>query len=120
MTQLTPAERRLGLVMLLFGPLSLAAAAALVWTGHAAAFSAPGRVALALCAAMVGIEPRRNRPFSLPVIATALVGAALAVVHAHWTLAALDAGVGLLALVTSEQARRSVSGALLRGGPPIS
>jgi hypothetical protein len=105
--------------MLLIGPLSLAAAVLVLWLEHAAAFGAPGRGALAFCAMMVGIEPRRHRPYSLPVIATASASAALAAAHSLWGLAALDAGIAAMSVVLSEQARRSVSGALLRGGPPI-
>lgn len=119
MTRQTPAERRLGAVMLLIAAASLAAALSLILTGSAAALGGPGRLAVASCALMAGIEPRRHRPYTLPVVLASIAGAVLSAGEGAWGLMLLDGLVGFGGLWLSEAARRSVRGAVLRGGPPI-
>ena len=76
-----------------------------------AALGGPGAGWLggSVCALLAGIDPRRHRHFSLPVgvilLAMPLDGGSL-----------LSGALGALCLALMERARRSVRGAVLRGG----
>ncbi|MFT4975692.1 MAG: hypothetical protein ACI8S6_001579 [Myxococcota bacterium] len=119
MTRQTPAERRLGAAMLIIALASVVAASILILTGADAVLGGPGRLAVAACALMVGIEPRRHRPYSLPIILASVTACVLAAGDSAWGAAVWDGVVGFGGIWLSESARRSVSGAVLRGGPPI-
>lgn len=119
MTRQTSSERRLGGAMLLLSAASLVAAVALILTGGGPALGGPGRLAVAACAFLAGIAPRRHRPYALPIVLAAVSAAALEAGAGAWGWALLDGVTGLGGLWLSEAARRSVNGAVLRGGPPI-
>ena len=85
------------------------------------ALGGPGRLGIGLCAMLAGIEPRRNRPLALPLIAGLAAGAAVTALgqgsRAHLLA---DGGLAMASLLLMESARSSVNGSLFRGGPPLS
>ena len=121
MTRLTPQERRFGLAMLIIG--GLMAVGGLVLTalgGGELALGGPGRLGMGLCALLAGIEPRRNRPLAIPLIAAPMAGAVVSIMGAWPPMHVLaDGGLALACLTLMESARASVNGSLLRGGPPL-
>ena len=119
MSPLTSAERRFGASMLLIAAISLPLGAALCLGAPAQwALMGPGRLTVAGCAALAGLDPRAHRPFALPAGLGLVTGGVIAMVQGWWTAAILDTALGLLALFAVAAARRSVQGAWLRGGPP--
>ena len=119
MTPLTQAERRLGWFVWCLALLNAAIAAGLLGAVEPPPLGIPGRLALVWCAVMVGIDPRRHRPYLLPVAVALLSSAPLCLWHELPGWLTLDVSLGLVAVAMHEGARRSVNGAFLRGGPPI-
>jgi len=158
---LSPAERRLGWFMLSSGLLFLALLLAevallalLVWNREhwelpSSAFSLGAGLlaAAACCALLAGADPRRNRPFVLPVLAaetgcallascqlllmpggvlrpfteqeTFTRGALVATPPFDLPLLALCAPLALATFLLLRAAVRSVNGSWLRAGPPL-
>lgn len=82
---------------------------------------------ISCCAAMAGIDPRRNRPFVLPLIVSKLASTAVAI---GWLLTghglastlgvvATDLPIAGVTIAMYAAAVRSVNGSWLRGDPPL-
>ena len=121
MTRLTSQERRFGYAMFLIGALMVLGGLVLtVLGGGHLALSGPGRLGVGVCALLAGLEPRRNRPLAIPLIAALLAGALVSLIGG-WPAGHViaDAGLATAAFFLMESARGSVNGSLLRGGPPL-
>lgn len=90
-----------------------------LWLGGLAGTSwIPLGLGLASSAGLAGLDPRRHRPFAIPVLVGLL--AAVAVLLPTDPLAAGLPGVGFLVVALAfVSALRSVNGSALRGGPPV-
>lgn len=120
MTRQTLPERRFGALMLLLGAALTIAGAILCVRGSAdVVLGGPGRLAIGGCALMAGIEPRRHRPYALPALLGLTAASLVALAAGRWQQAIFDGTASVLVLVTIWQAKASVNGAWLRGGPPI-
>ena len=94
-------------------------------TGVWAALLVPGWGATGLCAAMVAIDPRQNRPFALPIIG-GRAGCWLLLLHLLGRdgpdlmvigLAVVETPVWLATTALFYGSVRAVNGSWLRGGP---
>ncbi|MEL6344018.1 MAG: hypothetical protein AAFV53_12940 [Myxococcota bacterium] len=120
MTRQTLAERRFGAVMLILGLSGLVLGMGLMVSGDTGwALGGPGRLAVGGCALMAGIEPRRHRPYALPAAIGLTAAALFSVGQGWWTQCVGDGLAAALCWVTIWQAKASINGAWLRGGPPI-
>src|SRR5688500_4402061 len=103
--------------MLLLGAASLALGAAGCLGADVGALGGPGRRAVAGCALLAGLEPRRNRPFALPIALAGLGGTLAAALAGDAAAAGIEAAATAATAGLLAAARASVNGPWLRGGP---